>query len=219
MKSLPHWIGATTVSTTSRGQGRRDSQACAAASRRSRCTQTKSALPAATSASARSCSGCPSPPRNTKANHGLSSVILLRGTLIIGGQGQSIVSSKPPNYGSFRHKEDKSLACYLVVVDERRWLTRAYRNRCGTVSQSLEHRREAGGQALGIAPGREPRPAPPGPGPVRRSPRPSGAGLRLRGARLHSCGVETEPLRAATSRCAAPRRARPRHSRVSDADQ
>jgi hypothetical protein len=42
MKSRPRWIGAATVSTTSGGHRRRRSQACTAASRRSRCTQTKS---------------------------------------------------------------------------------------------------------------------------------------------------------------------------------
>jgi hypothetical protein len=41
---------------------------------------------------------------------------------------------------------------------------RALRGRRGTVSQSLEHRRGAGGQALGIARRREPRPAAPRPG-------------------------------------------------------
>src|SRR6516165_754140 len=86
MKSLPHWIGAATVSTTSRGQGRRDSQACAAASRRSRCTQTKSALPAAASASARSRSARPTPPRNAKANSGRPS-LMLRAALHTGGSG------------------------------------------------------------------------------------------------------------------------------------
>ena len=61
---------------------------------------------------------------------------------------------------------------------------RASRGRRGTVSQSPEHRRGAGGQAMGIARRREPRPVAPRPGPPRRSPRPAYTRLRLVHGRL-----------------------------------
>src|SRR6516165_3337578 len=72
MKRRPRCIGAATISTTSDGQGLRLSQACAAPSLKSRCTQTKSALSAALSTSTRSYSGCPSPLRNANMNSGHS---------------------------------------------------------------------------------------------------------------------------------------------------
>src|SRR5439155_26460359 len=56
---------------------------------------------------------------------------------------------------------------------------REFRGRGGTLSQGLEHRGGAGGHALGIACRREPRPATPRTGPLRRSPRRPRADLRL----------------------------------------